>query len=101
MNTIREWAIEVHSNAVEKGFWEDASDDPKYAASKLALIHSEVSEALEALRMDDHANFAEELADVVIRTLDLAEGCNIDLELVMRAKHRVNLSRERKHGKRF
>ena len=45
-----------------------------------SLIHGEVSEALEALRKDDHPNFAEELADVVIRVADLAGGSGVDLE---------------------
>jgi NTP pyrophosphatase (non-canonical NTP hydrolase) len=34
---------------------------------KLCLIHSEVSEALEAHRKDDKENFAEEIADIIIR----------------------------------
>ncbi len=46
--------------------------DPYKIPGVLALIHSEVSEALEAFRADDGDNFAEELADIVIRVLDLA-----------------------------
>ena len=45
----------------------------------LALVHSEVSEALEAFRIDDKENFIEELADVVIRVLDLSEGLEMDI----------------------
>lgn len=40
----------------------------------IALIHSEISEALEAFRKNDKENFVEELADVVIRCLDCLGG---------------------------
>lgn len=64
----------------------------------LALIHSEVSEALEAFRKDDRDNFAEELADVVIRTLDCAGGLGIDLEKAVLAKLEKNRGRGFRHG---
>ena len=44
------------------------------------LIATEVAEAEDGLRKDDFENFKEELADIVIRTCDLAGGLNIDLE---------------------
>lgn len=65
---------------------------------KLALIHSEVSEALEAYREEDETGFAEELADVGIRLLDLAFGMGVDLEAEMRAKMDRNRQRGWKHG---
>lgn len=64
----------------------------------LALIHSEVSEALEAFRNDDRANFAEELADVMIRTIGLAHGMQIDLGAAILAKIEKNRTRPIKHG---
>lgn len=111
----------THSNAKEKGFWEDwdsiAWEDglPKNEdstldidelynnaiATRLMLIVSEVSEALEALRKDDTDNFAEELADVVIRVCDLAGGLDIDIEKEILNKIERNKSREYKHGKKF
>lgn len=70
-------------------------------ARKLALIHGEVSEALEAVRKDDHPNFAEELADVVIRVEDLAGGSGVDLEGEIVRKMAKNKVRPKLHGKAF
>lgn len=64
----------------------------------LALIHSEVSEALEAFREDDLDNFEEELADVLIRVLDLAGGMMIDLDRAVAAKLDKNRGRGYRHG---
>jgi NTP pyrophosphatase (non-canonical NTP hydrolase) len=66
--------------------------------AKLALITSEVSEALEAYRKDDAANFAEELADTLIRVLDLAIGLGIDLDSAVGAKLAKNKQRGYRHG---
>jgi NTP pyrophosphatase (non-canonical NTP hydrolase) len=66
--------------------------------AKLALITSEVSEALEAYRKDDPANFAEELADTLIRVLDLASGLGIDLDSAVAAKLEKNKQRGYRHG---
>jgi NTP pyrophosphatase (non-canonical NTP hydrolase) len=101
----------IHENALNHGFWDRngvAQDpfDPGVVAEKLALIHSEVSEALEAVRHgnppSDHVpemdGFSEELADTVIRILDLAEARGIDLRNAILTKHSFNLSRSAMHG---
>lgn len=67
-------------------------------ATVLCLIHSEVSEALEALRKRDRANLEEELADVVIRCLDFAGGAGINLDGVVAAKLERNRGRGYRHG---
>jgi len=67
----------------------------------LALIHSEVSEALEAHRNDVHDNtnsLGAELADIIIRTLDAARGWGIDIEAEIKAKHEYNQGRSYRHG---
>jgi len=69
---------------------------------KIALIHSEVSEAMEAYRkknMDGKDGFAEELSDVVIRILHLAGIYKIDLEKEILKKLEKNKEREWEWGK--
>jgi NTP pyrophosphatase (non-canonical NTP hydrolase) len=81
-------------NVVSPDSWKDRYHIP----SALALIHSEVSEALEAFRHTDHDNFAEELADTLIRVLDMAGGLGIDIDKEVRTKLEANKNRGFKHG---
>lgn len=98
---------EIHETNVEKGFWRDPEMMDKYAA-KLALIHSEVTEVLEALRKSQGSDkVTEEFADVFIRALDLystlVEAGEADPELfrVMLQKMEANKNRPPKHGNRW
>lgn len=84
----------VHENAVAHGWWETKREVPEL----LCLIHSEVSEALEAYRKHDDTHVGEELADVVIRVLDMCEAYGIDLEKEILEKHEKNKLRPYKHG---
>lgn len=92
----------VHLNAVNHGWWEGERNDGEL----IALIHSELSEALEGLRkgnpQDEHCpefSSAEvELADAIIRIMDFssARGWSVGSALV--AKHRYNRGRSYRHG---
>lgn len=72
----------------------------------LALIMSELGEAVEGLRknaMDDHVthrpSIAVELADVIIRILDLSAGLGLEVPACVVEKMDYNLSRGAMHGK--
>lgn len=58
----------------------DMDDSPYKIPAILALIHSEISEAWEAFHGADRDNFGEELADVIIRILDMLGGLGVDIE---------------------
>ncbi len=98
----------VHRNAREKGFWDGKTLDIPGVGLTLALIHSEISEALEAAREDYPAskkipeigNFEEELADAVIRLMDLSGAMGLNLGEAVLKKMTYNTSRPRMHGKK-
>ena len=122
---INELAKKVYANAISKGFYEDGKANNM--GERLALIHSEVSEALEADRKGRYTKvkmnivngwtddvdfvqyfkdnvkdtFEDEIADVVIRCLDTCAHKGIDLEAHIEAKMRYNSTREKLHGKKY
>ncbi len=91
---LRIWQTQIHENAKAHGWWDNERPIPE----TLCLIHSEVSEALEAYRNGDVENFKEELSDIVIRVLDAAAGYGIDIQEEIRKKHEKNKSRSYRHG---
>jgi len=81
--TIKDYIEVAHQNAVDKGFW----DKPRNDGEIIALLHSELSECLEAMRSkepDAKERIAEELADFCIRLFDYCGGRDIDLDSELR-----------------
>lgn len=103
-------SYELHQTAVSKGFWdalEKMDDEDKFIfyAKQIAMIHSEATEVLEALRKSKgHDQVVEELADIIIRVCDLYEGLKekgevlFSLEKTVKAKAKINEDRPKMHG---
>lgn len=112
---IDDLAFEIAHANEEKGFW-DKQDPEWQIPRKLSLIHSEVSEALDAQRArygdgpdnkstgmtdDQERDFTEELADAMIRIMDLAGYYELPVGPSIISKLRKNAKRPPKHGKRY
>lgn len=91
--TIDELTSQIMQLAKTKGFGTKPQEIDVY--EKLALIHSEVSEALFSYRKSDDEHFKSNLADVVIRTVHLAGIFGFDVEKMINEKLEINESRER------
>lgn len=109
MNTINLDAESkrVHDNAVNKGFWEPNNKDTHiiFYLKQIAMIHSECTEVAEALRKSEgEKKVVGELADIIIRTLDLYWGLkedgytDVSLHDAYLEKTKFNEQRERMHG---
>jgi NTP pyrophosphatase (non-canonical NTP hydrolase) len=92
-----------HGVADSCGWWSDVNTEERIERNKgelIALMHSELSEALEAIRknkMDDHLPERKgeevELADAVIRIFDYAGAFDLDLGSAIVEKLRYNCNR--------
>jgi NTP pyrophosphatase (non-canonical NTP hydrolase) len=118
---LNDLAVSIHAGNKARGFW----DEERNVGEALMLVVTELSEALEAHRSgkscskgdriayfesDDMVQafknnikdtFEDELADAIIRILDLCGGLDIDIEFHVRSKLMYNATRPYKHGKSY
>ena len=124
VKSLNIWANEIHEWGVEKGWAEeDLPDDPHeiklLVIEKLLMMHTEITEATEALRDVNFTSresclpklqasyqglgnkpegLASELIDGIIRHLHLCAILGIDVEQEMEKKMDYNCGREFRHG---
>lgn len=124
---LKTLATEIHGINIEKGFWNNPKE--RNIGELLMLCVTELSEAMEAHRKGDinsisdaekelgvalegpeymawfenrvKSSFGDELADTMIRLLDMSEGLNVDMNWHISAKMKYNKMRPYKHGKAY
>jgi NTP pyrophosphatase (non-canonical NTP hydrolase) len=83
---LNDWVGISHDIAIEHGWWDSDRSDSEV----IVLLHSELSECLEAMRLkplnatqvaDQKDKIAEELSDYMIRVFDYCGKKEIDIEL--------------------
>ena len=111
-NVLTEYGLDalaavLHEIAREKGFWDGDYNHDKIG-NKLALVHSEVTEVLEAIRKSKGGeSVVEEMADVIIRLLDVYAAMRNEeqilhsLDEILEKKININKERPRLHGNLF
>lgn len=90
----------IHEHNVSVGWWDETVSDKYQIPTKIALAHSELSEALEGLRkdlMDDHLPHRKmeevEYADAIIRILDICGRKKYDIGGAILEKRLYNARR--------
>lgn len=119
IHTIDDMAKAAYDNSKAHGFWDGVADVEKVLPEKVALIHSEASEILEAYRASDlqlrlredgkPEGLGPECADILIRVGDYYRAwwlqeyklgrIHLTLEDHVNLKHAFNLTRPHMHGK--
>ena len=93
----------VYTEYIKNGFydyWNEVKPFEVGIMAEISHIDTEVAEGIDAMRDLDYEQLAEEIADRVIRCMNLANRLGIDLEKAIIDKHMKNLKRPKKHGRK-
>ena len=106
MISINELQSSCHERSLAAGWWNDLNTgEPQELTSdlflaKMCLVHSELSESIEAHRKglnDDHLIYRRgdevEIADAIIRLMDIAGAWNLDISGAIMEKLEYNRTR--------
>lgn len=103
----------VHERAVKSGFYSFEEDERHFLARFCSNLHAEVSELWEAFRNKQLREpcgkealvngrpltcLEEEMADIIIRTLDACSHLGVDIDGAVAAKMEHNATRPFRHG---
>lgn len=121
VNGLNEASKLIHENALSKGFWCKS----KNITEKLMLVVTELAEAVEADRNGKftspvdinenvtandfpkwfqtyiHSTFEDEIADAIIRILDIVGFYEMDIDSHINKKYQYNLTRPYLHEKKY
>ena len=92
---MNQLAREIMAIRIEHGF----ETSKENMLGKLMLVVTEISEAAEDVRHQNWDHFSEEIADTIIRLLDICATLDIDIEAEIARKVEINRARPFRHGK--
>lgn len=108
---LNQLANMVHHNAIDKGFHPMSEPIETFIANQCNNMHGEIQELWDSWRagtqwdqcdkpVPNLSCTGEELADIIIRALDVSRRLNIDIVAAINMKHQYNTTRPHKHGKK-
>lgn len=106
---LNELADSIHQLAKSKGWHSFGETELQFVTRFIANLHGEASELWEAARNNQLHSACdktpkltceeEEVADLLIRTLDFAAARGIDIDNAVKIKQEFNATRPHRHGK--
>lgn len=112
MDSLNGWAMKIHKSAVEHGWWETedgkCDDGSRNFGETCMMCVTELAEAVNEYRNGRPLAYegengkpegvAVEMVDCIIRLLDWAGHEEVDVDTVLNAKYKFNLTRPHRHG---